>query len=553
MKVIYKGRKIEIEDNTTLEKVLRDKSLAKDYKYLVTSALVDNKLRELTYPLSDGVTIEFLDLQDRDSRHIYMRSLIYVFLAALNNVDKNAVCRMEHSLSNGIYCDISNSSTTVNSKYRKKVKEEMQRIIDEDIPITREEVSTEDAIKVYEEKVDKEKAKLFKYRESEKSIVYQMGEFKDYFYGFMLPSTGYLELFDVILYSGNLVVLGPDVKEPDKVSEFKNEPRLFTIYTEAKDWSKIIEIPSVAYLNKAIENGEYPELIRCSEAYHEKKICDIADIICRDRKKRIILIAGPSSSGKTSFAQRLKLQLMVNKRKPISISVDNYFINRDNTPRDEYGRYDFETIEAIDLEKFNDDLERLILGYETRLPIYNFVKGEREPIENSLPIKISEDQPIIIEGIHCLNPVLTEAISFSYKFKIYISCLTQLNLDGHNRISTTDSRLIRRIIRDNTHRGNSAEETLAMWDSVNEGERKNIFIFQESADIMFNSALIYEIAVLKKYIYPLLKNIDEDNEFYREARRLLKFLQYFKSLQDESDIPNTSIIREFIGGSKLVD
>lgn len=553
MKIIYKGRKIDVEENTTLEELLINKNLAKDYSYMVISALVNNKLRELTYPIKEESSIEYLDLQDKDSRLIYMRTLTYVFLAALKNIDKNAKCRIEHSLSHGLYLDISNSYKAVNSKYKDEIKNEMQKIIDENIPIVREDITTEDAINIYKEKGDDVKAALFGYRESKNAVIYSMGIYKNYFYGFMLPSTGYLKLFDLVLYSGNLVLLGPDIREPDRVSKFKNEPRLFTIYSEAKAWSKIIEIPSVPYLNKAIENNEYGELIRCHEAYHEKKVSQIADTISSDRRKRIILIAGPSSSGKTSFAQRLKLQLMVNRKKPISISVDNYFINREFTPRDEYGRYDFENIEALDLDKFNEDLESLINGKETRLPIYNFIKGEREPIENSKPIKITDDQPIIIEGIHCLNPMLTEAISFDYKFKIYISCLTQLNLDSSNRISTTDSRLIRRIVRDNMHRGNSAEDTFAMWDSVNEGERKNIFVFQEEADAMFNSALIYEIASLKKYIYPLLKNISEDSEYYREARRLLKFLQYFKSLEDESDIPNTSIIREFIGGSKLVD
>lgn len=553
IKVIYKGRKIETEKGTILEDFFKDRNLSKDYDYLVTAALVDNKLRELTFPLTDDCSVEFLDLTDKDARLIYMRSLTFVFLTALKKVDDKAICKIEHSLSNGLYCDITGSSVPINNRYKTRVVDEMKSIISQQIPIIRHDITTKQAIDIYKSNDDAEKVELFKNRESENAVIYSMDDKKDYFYGFMLPNTSYLKIFDVKLYSGSLVLLGPDIKTPSKPSEFVYEPRLFTIYSRAKDWSKVIEIPSVAYLNKQVEEGNYPEIIRCSEAYHEKKVCEIADRISSDRRKRIILIAGPSSSGKTSFAQRLKLQLMVNRKKPISISVDNYFIDREFTPRDEHGRYDFETINAIDLDKFNEDLEYLISGHAVRLPVYNFIKGQREPIENSPVTKISEDQPIIIEGIHCLNPLLTEAISFNYKFKVYISCLTQLNIDSHNRISTTDSRLIRRIIRDNTHRGNSAEKTLGMWDSVNEGERKNIFVFQEDADVMFNSAFIYEIAVMKKYIYPLLKNIDECSEYFREARRLLKFLQYFTSLEDESDIPNTSLIREFIGGSKLVD
>ena len=309
---------------------------------------------------------------------------------------------------------------------------------------------------------------------------------------------------------------------------------------------------NVLDLNNAIKNNTYHELIRYAEGYHEKKVCEIADIIVRDNKK-IILIAGPSSSGKTSFANRLRIQLVASKKRPISISMDNYFIDRDKNLPDENGKRDFESLRALDVERFNEDLDMLISGYEVKLPIYNFITGKREDDTNTIPTRIDENQPIIIEGIHGLNPALTEGISSAYKFKIYVSALTGLNVDEHNRISTTDIRLMRRIIRDNSHRGYSIEDTMSMWDEVGNGERKNIFVFQENADIMFNSSLIYEIAVIKKHIEPLLRNIKKNSVYYKEAKKLLKFIQYFVSIEDESDIPNTSILREFIGGSKLVD
>lgn len=551
--ITYKGRVLEFENPMSLAQILYTKNLAKDYNYIVTCGLVDNNLRELSYVIDSDASLEFLDLADKDGRNIYMRSLAFVFLHALNSVEKGAHCYIEHSLSNGLFCDIENTSSPVNNHYCQAVKAKMQEIIDADIPIERIETTVKSAEDIYMDQKDPEKAKMMSYRDSENAVIYKLMDKYDYFYGFMLPSTGFLQIFDLKLYNGSLVLLGPSIKNPDKVSEFVHQPRLFSIYNSSKVWSRTIQVPSVIYLNQNIERGNYPELVRCCEAYHEKKICEIADTISSDREKRIILISGPSSSGKTSFAQRLKLQLMVNKLKPVSISVDNYFVNRTITPKDKYGRPDYESINALDLEKFNFDLKMLLMGEEVTLPIYNFVTGEREPAEKCQTVKIGPDQPVIIEGIHCLNPLMTESISYGYKFRIYVSALTPLNLDKHNRISTTDIRLIRRIIRDNTHRGNSAEDTLTMWESVNEGERKNIFVFQENADIMFNSALIYEISVMKKYVEPLLKQIKTTSANYRQAKHMLKFLQYFKDIDDERDIPPTSILREFIGGSRIVD
>ncbi|MPM83383.1 Uridine kinase [bioreactor metagenome] len=365
-----------------------------------------------------------------------------------------------------------------------------------------------------------------------------------------MPSTGYIKTFDLKLYQKGIIVLGPSENDKTKPVEFKPQPKLASVYQEAELWSKLIGVDKVTTLNKIIENDEYPEVIRTVEALHEKKLSQIADMI-KDQGKRVILIAAPSSSGKTSFAHRLSIHLRVNSLKPVSISLDDYFVNREDTPLDEFGNFDFESIYAIDLERFNKDLKDLLDGKEISLPKFNFKLGIRE--ETGKKLKIDENQPIILEGIHGLNPMLTSAIPDEDKFKIYISALTQINLDDHNRIPTTDLRLIRRMVRDYNFRGYSAEKTIMQWDSVRRGEKKNIFPYQEEADVIFNSACVYELAILKKYAKPLLEEIGRSNPSYIEANRLLKFLQYFIELKDTSDIPSTSILREFIGGSKIVD
>lgn len=552
MNIIYKDKSYVIEDSATIEDFIKKYDIQKDYKYMIILGLVDNNLKELTSRLYENAVVDLLDLSVKDARSTYMRSLLFVFLVALKKMSPNAICKIEHSLSNGFFCDIEDKENPVNRAYVNKIYDEMKKLTTKNKPITRLEVDIYYAKELYKSKNDIQKLGLLDYRNEETVPLYELEGEKNYFYGYMVPTTNYLTIYNVRLCNGGIVLLGPDVKEPDKVTEFKHEPRLFSIYSEAKDWANTIKIPTALQLNNAIKDKSYHDLIRYAEAYHEKKICEIADVICRD-KKRIILIAGPSSSGKTSFAQRLKIQLIASKKRPISISMDNYFIDRDKNIVDENGNKDFESIRALDIERFNEDLDMLISGYEVKLPIYDFITGKRKDDTDTIPTKAGEDEPIIIEGIHGLNPALTDSISSAYKYKIYVSELTQLNLDEHNRISTTDIRLIRRIIRDNSHRGYSASDTMAMWDLVNEGERKNIFVFQENADVMFNSALIYEISAMKKYIEPLLKQIDSSSIYYKEAKRILKFTQYFLSIDDESDIPNTSILREFIGGSKLVD
>lgn len=480
-----------------------------------------------------------------------MRSLTFLFIRGIEELYPNSRVKIQHSLSNGFFCEVE-CGRKISMSDVNAIEVRMREFIERDEKIIRFKTSKKDAIKIYKKQNRIGKANLLEYKNTENLHLYKCGWLEDYFYGYMVPSSKILNVFSLRLYNDGIVLLGPDIKYPDKVTKFIHQPNLFKVYKEAKSWASILNIPDAASLNEVVESKSYPEIIRLAEAYHEKKICDIANMINTDKEKgRLILIAGPSSSGKTSFAQRLRLQLMVNKMKPVSISVDDYFVNREDTPLDEFGEKDYESIYAIDLNKFNEDLERLISGYEINLPTFNFSTGKRE-YTNDKKISISENQPIIIEGIHALNPILTQSIPDGNKFKIYISALTQLNLDEHNKISTTDIRLIRRIIRDNKYRSYSANDTIKMWKSVNRGEEKNIFPFQENSDIMFNSALIYELGILKKYIEPLLEKITIDFEEYREAKRLLKFLQYFVGIEDESDIPNTSLLREFIGGSKIV-
>ncbi|EOD01609.1 uridine kinase family protein [Caldisalinibacter kiritimatiensis] len=423
----------------------------------------------------------------------------------------------------------------------------MQEIIDADIDIKREKISIDKAKEIFQGQGMEDKLRLLKYREKDYIHVYNLDGYYDTFYGYLAPSTGYIKKFALKYYEPGIIIRFPRKQSNFMLPKFEAHNKLAKIFKESEEWGDILEVGDVASLNDKIRDGSFEEIIRISEALHEKKIAYIADKISEDNDKRVVLIAGPSSSGKTTFTERLSIQLKVNGKRPISISLDNYFVNREDTPRDENGDYDFESLEAIDIKQFNEDLINLMKGESVELPIYNFLTGKREYMGNK--VQIDKDQPILIEGIHGLNEKLTSLIPHKNKFKIYVSALTQLNIDSHNRIPTTDTRLIRRIVRDAKYRGNNALKTLQLWSSVRRGEEKNIFPFQEEADVMFNSALVYELAILKKYAEPLLKEIDRTNEYYSESKRLLKFLSYFKSANYESDIPKTSIIREFIGGS----
>ncbi|MEF9991583.1 MAG: nucleoside kinase [Peptostreptococcaceae bacterium] len=532
----------------TLELISKD--LSDKYKGIITLAKIKNKLKDLSTKVYEDCTIEFIDTKNDDGMRVYTRTLAFIFIKACEELYPNYDVSIEHSLSNGLYCEIGNRKHILTDEEIANIKSKMEYIITTDINIEKIVTNRENAMKIFNENNRPAKAELLKYKEYDDVKIYKCGNHINHFYGYMLPSTGCVTVFDIKKWQSGVVILGPDKEDKSKAREFIPQPKLSTIYKEYENWSDLIGIDKVISLNKTITNNKYNEMIRIVEALHEKKISQIADKI-KENNKRVILIAAPSSSGKTSFAHRLSVQLKVNNLHPVPISLDDYFVDREDTPLDEFGNFDFESIYAVDLDLFNSDLEKLLRGEEIKLPKFNFKTGKREFSGKTL--KIEKDQPIILEGIHALNPMLTQSIDEKDKFKIYISVLTQINLDDHNRIPTTDLRLIRRIVRDYNFRGYSAEKTILNWNSVRRGEEKNIFPYQEEADIMFNSACLYELAVLKKYAKPLLEEIKDDNEAFIEANRILKFLQYFIELDDELDIPPTSIIREFIGGSRIVD
>lgn len=544
-----KIRNFLIEDDSEGIKLQDIASEIEDnYDGYITLASIDNKLKELTTIITQDCNIRFLDTNNIDGYRTYSRSLTLIFIMACEELYDNCRVTIEHSLSNGLYCEV-HTNKILTERDKDDIKKKMQEIIDKDYPIEKNVITKKEAIELFKKHNMPSKAELLDYKEYDDVKIYKCNNHVDHFYGHMLPSTGHLKVFDLIEYEGGFILIGPSEDNKHKLKEFIPQPKLSNIYREMENWSKLMSVDTVLSLNKIIESNKYGDLIRTVEALQEKKLGNIADII-KEENKRIILIAAPSSSGKTSFAHRLSTQLKVNNLFPVQISLDDYFVDRDKTPLDEFGNYNFESIYAIDLERFNKDLSDLLEGKEVTIPRFNFKLGKSE---EGKKLKIEKNQPIILEGIHGLNPMLTSSIPDKDKFKIYLSVLTQINLDEHNRIPTTDLRLIRRIVRDNQFRGHDAKRTILTWESVRRGEKQNIFPYQEEADIIFNSSCVYELAILKSYVRPLLEDIDTESEAYLEANRILKFLQYFVELKDISDLPPTSILREFIGGSKIID
>ncbi len=513
-------------------------------KYL--GAIIDNEVRHLEYKIEEDCSVEFLNISHKDGQRIYARTLSFIYVKACKDIFEDCQVTIEHSLSKGIYSEIYKDKM-LTSNETKKIMQRMNEIIESNYKIYRDEIDINVAKEIFSKQNMIDKVRLLNHVTKTKIHIYKIEDLYDTYYGYLAPSTGYINKFNLVYYSPGIVVQYPVKEDRFKIPEFQEHQKLFKIFRESEKWGDILDIGYVGALNDKIKYGQINEIIRISEALHEKKIANIADKICENDDVEIILIAGPSSSGKTTFAERLSVQLMVNGKKPISISVDDYFVNREDTPLDEHGEYDFEAIEAVDLELFNSDLSKLLSGEEIKVPTFNFISGRRE--YNGKTIKIDKEHPIIIEGIHCLNNRLTESIPQRNKFKIYISALTQLNLDSHNRIHTTDNRLVRRMVRDFKYRGYSAETTLERWDSVRRGEEKNIFPYQEEADVMFNSSLVYDLSVLKKYAVPLLQSISKSSIYYKESKRLLRFLSYFLDIDDEQTIPCISILKEFIGGS----
>lgn len=547
MKITIGTQILEYDQAMKLEAIAQ--GFQKKDEPLIVAAIVNNKLKELFFEVDEDASIKWVDLTQSDGIRIYQRTLAFVFIRATMELYREIHVNIRHSLSKGLYCDF-DYSRKLSKTDIEKIKVRMQEIINTQEVIHKDNINIDEAKQIFEDLEFKSKAKLLKYRDHDNINIYTCGWLKNYFYGYMMPNVSYLKYFDLTPYDDGVVLRHPMTSMPSAIPEFEEHPLLADMFRESEAWGDLVKIKNVFELNDEIEAENYKEMMILGEALHEKKVAQIADQITHLDKK-IILIAGPSSSGKTTFANRLRIQLMVNGYDPITLSTDDYFVNREFTPLDENGDLDFESIDAVDVEQFNTDLSGLIQGRLVELPTFNFMTGTRE--YNGRTLKIHEHQPIIIEGIHGLNEKLTAQIAHEHKFKIYISALTQLNIDDHNRIPTTDSRLIRRIVRDSKYRGHDALTTLRIWPSVRRGEERNIFPFQEEADVMFNSALIFELAVLKKHAEPLLNQIKEDQTEYTEAKRLLKFLSYFESIDDDSLVPITSILKEFIGGSYFTE
>ena len=542
VKVINHGS-ITAEIGDTYEKLLN--KLNREGKPQVMAVRCGNVLRELTDEITGSCELQLIDLENADGEKIYQRSLSFIMIYAAKMSFPGIKVRIEHSLSKGLYCEFDYHRKLLQADYD-VIRAKMKEVIHKNMPFVKMTVKKEEAIDIFHKHQMPTKVELMKYRDSDVINIYALGDQINYFYGYMVPSTKYIQHFEIVKYDDGVILMHPTKYSPFGVPEFIESPKIAEVFKETETWGEIMDIGYVYNLNKLIESGEYKELIQIAEALHEKKVASIADEITK-RRKRVILIAGPSSSGKTTFANRLRLQLKVNGLHPITVSTDNYFVNRELTPRDEQGDLDFESLEAVDVDLFNQHIMQLLDGELVDLPVFDFHTGKRQYKDR--PIRIREDQPIIIEGIHGLNEKLSYHIFKRDKFKIYVSALTQLNIDEHNRIPTTQTRLLRRVVRDNQFRGHSALKTINMWNSVRRGEEKNIFPFQEEADVMFNTALPYELAILKKHAEPLLAEIPSDEPAYGEALLLLKFLSYFKSIDDDQLVPNVSILKEFIGGS----
>ncbi|MGB4471762.1 MAG: nucleoside kinase [Limnochordia bacterium] len=513
----------------------------------VVAAHVDNVLCSLDYRLEHDCSVRLLDLTTDDGMRVYRSSLVFVLIRAAREVLPNCRVHIEHALSNGLYGEIEAEQPLVEEDV-KRIEKRMMDIILADEPIVRHVLPRDEAIAIFVRQNLQDKVKLYSQMPDQEIMVHSCGDYYDTLADVFVPSTGCLLLFKLRFYLPGFILEFPKVSNPAEIPEYVEHGKLANVYYETEKWGKTVSISNVAELNEVVASNRYGDLIRICEAYHEKQIAKIADRIAQDRDRlRIVLIAGPSSSGKTTFAQRLLIQLRINHLHPVVIGLDDYFVDRDKTPVDEDGNYDFEALEAIDIKLFNEHLSKLIQGEAVNVPTYNFQKGRRE--WNNRILQIGPDQPIIVEGIHGLNDKLTAAIPKGRKFKVYISAITQINIDDHTRIPTTDARLIRRIVRDHQFRAHSALDTIYRWPLVRRGEEKHIFPFQEDADVMFNSAMDYELAVLKKYAEPLLKEIPKAEPAYAVAQRLLRILSYFRPMPSEDDIPCNSILREFLGGS----
>lgn len=514
----------------------------------IVLAKINGKLMELNKDVLNDSNIQWITTKDSSGALAYRRSATIIMLKAIYDIvprEKLNKVKVDFSLSKGYYCSIK-GDVKIDDAFIQAVEKRMWEIVNADVPINKRTVSTQEAVERFRKHGMMDKVELFRYRRSSQVNLYTVGEFEDYYYGYMVPSTGYVKYFKLYPYDEGFVIQFPEKEAPDVVPPFNPQHKLFAVLKETSEWGEKLGVDTVGDLNNVISRGEINELILVQEALQEKKLAEIATVISKDRSKKFIMIAGPSSSGKTTTSYRLAIQLRAHGLMPHQISLDNYFVDRHLTPKDEDGNYNFECLEALDIERFNKDMTDLLEHKTVELPAFNFKTGKRE--YNGNYMTLGESDVLVIEGIHGLNDKLSYSLPKESKYKIYLSALTQLNVDEHNRIPTTDTRLLRRMVRDARTRGTDARKTIAMWPSVRRGEEQNIFPFQEEADVVFNSASIYELAVLKQYVEPLLFNIRPEEPEYLEAKRLLKFLDYFLGVPTDA-IPINSILREFVGGS----
>ena len=519
--------------------------------YGPVSAKVNNKVESLDFRVYYNKDIEFLDITSASGMRTYVRSLCFVLVKAVEELYPEGSISLEHPVSKGYYCNL-HLDRSIGLDDVMRIKQKMQEIIHADIPYLRTECHTEEVVRLFRQRGMLDKAKLLETSGQLYSYYYRLGDTVDYYYGSLVPSTGYLHLFDLVKYYDGLLLRIPSRSNPNKLEELVKQEKMLEVFQEYHRWNQILGISTVGDFNIACNSGHATDLINVSEALQEKKIARIADEITHRNENgervKLVLISGPSSSGKTTFSKRLSIQLMTNGMRPYPISLDDYFVNREDTPLDENGKHDFESLYALDLPFFEKQLKALLAGEEVELPRFNFTSGKREMSGKKL--RVNEHMILILEGIHALNPALTPNIPAANKYKIYVSALTTILLDNHNYIPTTDNRLLRRIIRDYKYRNYSAEETIARWPSVRAGEDKWIFPYQEYADAMFNSALLFELAVLKENVEPVLRKVPNSCPEYSEAHRLLRFLSYFTPVQDK-ELPPTSLLREFLGGSSF--
>lgn len=540
------NKTLTIPFGMTVQELAKQENIRLEYP--VMGALINNKVRECAYRIHKPCTVQFFDMTSSYGHLMYTRSVYFILYKAVKEtLPKHVRLKILHSISGGKYCELDNLDQALDHALVSRLYKRMREIVESNIPFERMELPSKEAVQLFKDEGLEDKFELLRNRTRIYTSIYKLGDTVNYYFGNLAPSTGVIHLFGLELYESGLLLKVPQPQHPTTLSHTHQVPKLFSVYQDYKKWANTIGIPYVYNVNKKIAEGNIQDTILITEAYHEKLLAKIADQI-HERQSKVVLISGPSSSGKTTTCKRLSVQLGILGYDPVQISVDDFFVEREETPKDENGEYDFESVDAIDLKLFNDTLNRLLQGEEVPLPTFDFSAGKKLWKGNT--IQLRPNSILVIEGIHCLNPRLTEQIDDSIKFKLFVSALTCISIDRQNPIPTTDNRLIRRIIRDYNYRGYSAQQTISRWPSVRRGENRNIFPFQENADAMFNTSLICEMGVLKKYAIPILLAVPENSVEFAEAYRLLKFLSYFKVIQEEN-IPGTSILREFVGGSKF--